>query len=203
MKSSLASAPPLKKCSTTDGSITGLGPSGRAWATGKTVLTSNVTSDPTFAPWKDRAARFGIHSSLAIYSLYNIEREAAIEKLAYYDPLTDLANRHLLLDHLEHEMAFLRRRNRFGACSISTSITSSKSTTRTDTIQETKYLATGAVTATTAVHRRPECVQSHPVYRRHRASAIQSILARFDLRGRHGHVAHEDGGQKRISFLSS
>lgn len=138
---------------TIDGSVTGLGPSGRAWATGKTVLTSNVTSDPAFAPWKDRAARFGIHSSLAIplvhadvkyglmnvytddslqfneeeigllgevagdiaYSLYNIEREAEIEKLAYYDPLTDLANRRLLLDHLEHEMAFLRRRNRFGA----------------------------------------------------------------------------------------
>lgn len=49
------------------------------------------------------------------YSLYNIGREAEIERLAYYDPLTDLANRRLLLDHLEHEMAFLRRRSRFGA----------------------------------------------------------------------------------------
>ena len=49
------------------------------------------------------------------YGLYNIEREEEIERLAYYDPLTELANRRRLIDYLDHQMAVLRRRNRVSA----------------------------------------------------------------------------------------
>ncbi|HHO69048.1 MAG TPA: diguanylate cyclase, partial [Gammaproteobacteria bacterium] len=41
--------------------------------------------------------------------------EARIEHLAYYDDLTDLANRRLLRDRLQQEMAVARRHDAFGA----------------------------------------------------------------------------------------
>ncbi len=41
--------------------------------------------------------------------------EQEIERLAFYDPLTDLPNRRLLFDHLEHEYAVAKRYHRNGA----------------------------------------------------------------------------------------
>ena len=46
------------------------------------------------------------------------ERKATadkIERLAFYDPLTDLPNRRLVLDRLEQALASSTRRNRHGA----------------------------------------------------------------------------------------
>jgi diguanylate cyclase (GGDEF)-like protein/PAS domain S-box-containing protein len=45
----------------------------------------------------------------------NKEAEAEIHRLAYYDALTGLPNRRLLLDRLEQAMAFTRRHMRYGA----------------------------------------------------------------------------------------
>lgn len=39
--------------------------------------------------------------------------EREIERLAFFDPLTGLANRRLLREHLERDMSFMRRRDRF------------------------------------------------------------------------------------------
>ncbi len=41
--------------------------------------------------------------------------EAKIKQLAFYDPLTHLANRRLLIDRLEHTLATCRRTRQFGA----------------------------------------------------------------------------------------
>lgn len=41
--------------------------------------------------------------------------ERKIERLAFYDSLTDLPNRRLLIDHLEHEYAVAKRYQRYGA----------------------------------------------------------------------------------------
>ncbi len=43
------------------------------------------------------------------------ENEQAIERLAFYDPLTDLPNRRLLEDHLAHEFQTAKRYHRYGA----------------------------------------------------------------------------------------
>jgi diguanylate cyclase (GGDEF)-like protein len=47
-------------------------------------------------------------------SAERLESEEKIRQLAFYDPLTDLANRRLLLETLEHELAVARRAKRYG-----------------------------------------------------------------------------------------
>ena len=44
----------------------GLGPSGVAIRTGVTRVANDLSTDPDFGPWRERAARFGLRSSLAI-----------------------------------------------------------------------------------------------------------------------------------------
>lgn len=44
---------------------------------------------------------------------YKIEQQ--IRKLAFYDSLTSLANRRLLIDRIQHEMAFAKRHNLYGS----------------------------------------------------------------------------------------
>jgi diguanylate cyclase (GGDEF)-like protein/PAS domain S-box-containing protein len=48
------------------GKTTGLGPSGVAIRTGVTQVANDLSTHPGFEPWRQRAARFGLRSSLAI-----------------------------------------------------------------------------------------------------------------------------------------
>jgi diguanylate cyclase (GGDEF)-like protein/PAS domain S-box-containing protein len=45
---------------------TGLGPSGTAMRTGTSQIANDLANDPGFEPWRDKAAKFGFGSSLAI-----------------------------------------------------------------------------------------------------------------------------------------
>ncbi|EUJ09370.1 PAS domain S-box/diguanylate cyclase (GGDEF) domain-containing protein [Methylophilaceae bacterium 11] len=54
---------------------------------------------------------FSIHSDIADRKL----AEAEIRRLAFYDPLTNLANRRLLIEHLEKALKFVRRKKNAGA----------------------------------------------------------------------------------------
>jgi diguanylate cyclase (GGDEF)-like protein len=57
--------------------------------------------------------------SFALESIHNnnmrLKAEAEIEKLAYYDSLTDLPNRRMITDRLTHHIAAAKRQNSFGA----------------------------------------------------------------------------------------
>lgn len=54
---------------------------------------------------------------VAIFSDVSAQKEAEnkIHNLAFYDPLTDLPNRRLMLDRLQHEIAAAKRQNSYGA----------------------------------------------------------------------------------------
>ncbi|HEV3212538.1 MAG TPA: EAL domain-containing protein [Acidimicrobiales bacterium] len=52
--------------SRSDAEATGLGPSGTAIRTGVTQVANDLATQPGFEPWRERAARFGLRSSLAI-----------------------------------------------------------------------------------------------------------------------------------------
>ncbi len=53
--------------------------------------------------------------SLAIDITERKRLEKEVERLAFYDPLTNLANRRLLLDRLDHALALSKRHNYYGA----------------------------------------------------------------------------------------
>jgi len=49
-----------------DGGPLGQGPSGRAVRTGVPQVTRDIQQDPTMAPWRDEASKYGLRSSLAV-----------------------------------------------------------------------------------------------------------------------------------------
>lgn len=51
---------------TWDETVTGRGPTGAAIRSGVPVMCSNVQTDPDYAPWRERAQRYGYASSLAL-----------------------------------------------------------------------------------------------------------------------------------------
>lgn len=67
----------------------GRGPTGRAIRSGQTQCLSDAQQDPNFAYWRERAASFGIRSSIAIpFEMAGAKRAA----LMVYSPLTEAFN---------------------------------------------------------------------------------------------------------------
>lgn len=49
-----------------DQAVTGLGPAGRAWRSGRIECSLSYLTDPTTAPWHDLGRRYGLRSSAAV-----------------------------------------------------------------------------------------------------------------------------------------
>jgi diguanylate cyclase (GGDEF)-like protein/PAS domain S-box-containing protein len=75
------------------------------------IVWVKLTVSPMWAPGEPPDRHIAIIEDIT-------ERKVAadrIERLAFYDPLTDLPNRRLLLDRLEHALTSSARHNRYGA----------------------------------------------------------------------------------------
>ncbi len=78
-------------------------PAGERWFEGRTAVLNTRGAEPGQVAW------------VSVDITERKQAEARIEQLAYYDALTGLPNRRLLMDRLQHEVTVARRHHHHGA----------------------------------------------------------------------------------------
>lgn len=85
--------------------VLGEGPTGTAIRTGERAVNRNLSSDPKYAPWRDKAARFGYEASIAIPLYCDMEILGALNVYSREgDAFDDEEMR--LLEELAGDMAY-------------------------------------------------------------------------------------------------
>ncbi len=91
----------------------GTGPTGQAIRSGKIRLMHNSDTSNSFTPWRERAAKFGIHSSISIPFLIESEAAALVVYSSRPDAFTPVAIQ--VFERLAEHLAFTLRSIRITA----------------------------------------------------------------------------------------
>ena len=88
----------------------GTGPTGQAIRSGKIRLMRNSDTSNSFGPWRERAAKFGIHSSISIPFMIEDEKAALVVYSSRPDAFTPVAIQvfERLAEHLSFTLRSLR-----------------------------------------------------------------------------------------------